>query len=92
MKTEERFKLLLGATSDTLAAVDKALAGQIEPERPTSLRLLRMGEAAKETNLSRCTIWRSVRDGRLRAVEIRKGSFRIPEAELIRFCGGVCHA
>lgn len=88
MQTEERFKLLLTATPDTLAAVDKALAGRLpEPERP-SLRLLRMGQAAAETNLSRTTIWRAIRDGRLRATEIRKGSCRISETELRRFVGG----
>ena len=86
MKTEERFAALLNATPDVLAAVDAALAGKPEPERP-NLRLYRMGEAAKETGLSRQTIWRAVREKRIRACEIRKGSFRIPEAELRRFVG-----
>ena len=69
-----------------MAAVDAALAGHPEPERP-SLRLYRMGEAASETGVSRCTLWRAIRESRLRAVEIRKGSLRIPEAELRRFVG-----
>ena len=87
MQTEERFKLLLTATPDQLAAVDAALAGKKEPERPASLRLYRMGDAATATKLSRCTLWRAIRDGRLKAVEIRKGSFRIPECELRKFVG-----
>jgi len=87
MQTEERFKLLLTAPPDTLAAVDAALAGKKpDTERP-SLRLLRMGEAASETGLSRCTLWRAIKDGRLRAVEVRRGSHRIPESELRRFVG-----
>ena len=89
MQTEERFKLLLTATPDTLAAVDAALAGKKpEEERPASLRLFRMGTAARETGLSRCTLWRAIKDGRLRAVEVRRGSHRIPEAELRRFVEG----
>ncbi len=58
-----------------------------ETERP-SLRLMRMGDAARETGLSRCTLWRAIQDGRLRAVEVRKGSRRVPEAELRRFVEG----
>ena len=88
MQTEERFKLLLTATPDTLNAVDRALAGkQPEPARP-SLRMYRMGESAKETGVSRTTLWRAIREGRLKAVEVRKGSFRIPETELRRFVEG----
>ena len=86
MDTNERLKMLLGATVEQLAAVDAALAGRPEPERPT-LRLYRMGQAATETGLSRTTLWRAIREGRLRAVEIREGSFRIPEGELRRFVG-----
>lgn len=89
MQTEERLKLLLSATPDTLAAIDAALGGK-KPvtERPASLRLLRMGQAASETGLSRCTLWRACKEGRLRAVEVRRGSHRIPESELRRFVEG----
>ena len=86
MQIEERFTLLLTATPEQLAAVDAALAGRPEIERP-SLRLYRMGEAAKETGISRTTLWRAIREKRLRAVEIREGSFRIPEDALRRFVG-----
>jgi excisionase family DNA binding protein len=88
MQTEERFKALFNATPAQLAAVDAALAGRQESERPSSLRLFRMGQAAKETTLSRCTIWRAIREGRLKAIEVRKGSLRIPEDELRRFVEG----
>ena len=88
MSNEDRIKALFNATPEQLAAFDAALAGkEPETERP-SLRLLRMGEAARETGLSRCTLWRAIKDGRLRAVEVRKGSHRIPEAELRRFVEG----
>jgi len=89
MQTEERFKLLLTATPGTLAAVDAVLVGKkSETEQPASLRLLKMGEAARETGLSRCTLWRSVKSGKLKPVEIRKGSYRISETELQRFVEG----
>ena len=82
MHTEERFKLLLSATPERLAAVDAALAGHPETERPATLRLLRPGEAAKATGVSRTTIWRMHREGMLRGVELRRGSIRFAEAEL----------
>ena len=88
MTTETRLKALLAATPDQLAAVDAALAGKIQQSEKPGLRLFRMTEAAEATGLSRCTLWRAIQDGRLRAVEIRKGSRRIPEAELVRFAGG----
>jgi excisionase family DNA binding protein len=86
MQTNERLKMLLDATPEQLAAVDVALAGKTEPDRP-SLRLYRIGEAARETGLSRQSIWRCVKEGRLSCVEIRKGHRRIPEDALRRFVG-----
>ena len=71
-----------------LDRVAAALAGKTDPEPPTSMRLMRMVEAAAETGLSRCTLWRAIKDGRIRVVEIRRGSHRIPLSELQRFCGG----
>ena len=69
-----------------LDAVSAVLAGKPEPEPPASIRLMRMGEVAVETGLSRCTIWRAIKEGRIKAVEIRKGSLRVPLSEMQRFC------
>ena len=87
MNTDERFKLLLSATPAQQAAVDAVLVEQPESKRPVSFRLYRMGEAAELTGLSRTTLWRAIKEGRLSAVEIRKGSNRIHETELMRFVG-----
>ena len=88
MQTDERFKLLLNATPEQLAAVDMALAGKSEADRPPSLKSYRPGEAAKAVNLSRATLWRLTREGKLAAFEVRKGSHRYAEAELRRFVEG----
>ncbi len=40
-------------------------------------QLLRVGEAARELNVSRWTIYRWVDEGRLKATKIGKGSLRI---------------
>jgi excisionase family DNA binding protein len=57
-------------------------------QAPTTLRLYRIGQAAKALGLSRCTVWRCVKEGRIGTVEIRRGAMRIPEAELQRFVAG----
>ena len=86
MDTNDRFKKLLEANPEQLAAVDAALTGSATP-RP-SFRLYRIADAARLTGISRVTIWRSLREGRLKAVTIREGSRRIPETELLRFVEG----
>lgn len=72
-------------TEDRAALLLELKAG---PTAPLSLRLLRMKNAAAETGLSRSTLWRAIREGRLQAIEVRAGSWRIPEAELQRFVSG----
>ncbi len=72
-----------------LRAVESALSGNPAPaERPASLRLFNMGEACKVLGTSRATLWRMIRDGRCRTVEVRRNSHRVPESELQRIVGG----
>lgn len=86
MNTDRRIRLLLSATDEQLAVIDGALTGQTEQEQQ-SYRLFTFVEAASAMGVSRQTVWRAIRDGRLRKVRIGEGSFRIPEAELRRFAG-----
>ena len=71
-----------------LKVVAGILSGNQLSEKRPSLRLFKMGEAARETGLSRQTLWRAIEEGKLNTVEIRKGARRIHEDELIRFVGG----
>jgi len=86
MQAEERFKRLLAATPDKLAAVDAVLEDRADtPKR--SIRVYRLGEAARAIGISRLTLWRALREKRVIAVELRRGSYRISEEELRRFVG-----
>lgn len=88
MQTDERFKRILEATPQQLAAIDAALAGQTKTEEPASLRLYRMCEAAEVTGRSRCTLWRAIKAGRIRTVQLREGGAHlIPEVELRKLAG-----
>ncbi len=86
MNNEQRIVAMLNAAPDTLALIDDALTGRTSaPERP--LRLFTFTDAARALRVSRCTLWRAVRDGKLHAIEIRPGTRRIPEAALRLFAG-----
>ena len=53
--------------------------------------LIKIGEAAKYLGVSRPTLWRMTRDGLLKQVEVRPGSFRIRRQDLEKFAAsGVC--
>ena len=52
-----------------------------------SLKIYRMGEAARAVGLSRVTLWRAAREGRLRRIEVRRGFFCVSTEELRRFAG-----
>ena len=90
MSKSELITLLAQVPDNDAARLDRvaaALDNNNEPARPGSLRLYRMRDAVKETGLSRVTLWRAIKEGRIRSVEIRRGSHRIPEAELRRLVG-----
>jgi hypothetical protein len=80
---------VLAAPPERRPAILRAAAHGDNDTGPTSLRMLRVCVAVRESGLSRQTIWRCVRVGRLHAVEVRKGSFRIPEDSLRSMARGV---
>lgn len=88
MTIEQRLSAILSAPPATLKLIDAVLSGDATSEAPRSLRLLSMGDACRALGVSRPTLWRLLREGRLSAVEVRKGSRRVPESELARFVEG----
>ena len=87
MTTEKRMTLLLAATPAVLKRIDRILAG--EPTEgttdPGDRRLLSIAQAARALNVSRTTVWRLLRAGRLPTVELRPGSRRVPSAAVTAF-------
>jgi putative resolvase len=51
-------------------------------------RLLRVKEAALLLNVSRKTVWKWIRDGRLKGVRLPSGRYRVPEGEVVRILQG----
>jgi excisionase family DNA binding protein len=86
MTTEQRLSAILAANPGVLRRIDSILAGEIEGA--TDRRLLSIQQAADALGVSRTTVWRLLRDGRLPCVELRPGSRRIPSAAITAFVKG----
>jgi len=69
-----------------LDAVGAAINGGTK-SAPVSVKLWKMGDACREIGFSRVTLWRLIQEKRIGTVEVRKGSLRIPDAEIRRFVG-----
>jgi len=84
MNTNERLLKLLQATSEQQAAIDRVLAGELPSAtaRPVGPLLLGMSKAAGLLGVSRATLWRMIRAGKLARVEVLAGSFRVRRADI----------
>lgn len=86
----ERLLRFLQATQEQQQAIDRILAGESELPRaePKGPLLVGMGAGAKLLGVSRATLWRMIRVGRLAKVEVLKGSFRLRRADLEALAAG----
>lgn len=71
-----------------IAKIAAVIHGDTGINSALSCKLLQMGEAADRLSVSRVTLWRLVKAGRLSTVDIGRGSKRIPETDIIRFAQG----
>ena len=87
MNKEQLMGRLLTATPSELKKIEAVFTGEGLTE-PTDRRLLTIAQTARALNVSRATIWRLLRDGRLPFVELRKGSRRIPSEAITALVKG----
>lgn len=80
----------LAASPDRIAGAMRILTGEVLPttgdDRPL---LLTVSEAARRLNLSRNTVRRVIKEGRLRKVEIYAGSYRLRRLDVEALAAGV---
>ncbi|MCX7825838.1 MAG: helix-turn-helix domain-containing protein [Verrucomicrobiae bacterium] len=91
MSAEERLLKFLRATPEQQEAIEQVLDGKWPVRRQCECNgplLLGMGAAAKFLGVSRPTLWRMLKAGRLQKVEILPGSFRVKRADLERLVAG----
>lgn len=87
MSKEELIGKLLTASPAELNRVAAVFTGE-NPTDPGDRRLYNIQQAATALNVSRTTVWRLLRDGRLPCVEIRPGSRRIPSQAITQLVKG----
>jgi excisionase family DNA binding protein len=87
MNKELLMARLLTATPSELKKIEAVFAGET-PTEPGDRRLLSIQQAADALGISRTSVWRLLRDGRLPFIELRKGSRRIPSEAITAFVKG----
>ena len=83
-----RLMKILKATPEQQVLIDRVLAGEKPFPRHHAMDgplLLNMGAAAKYLGVSRGTLWKMVRSGRLKPIELMPGSFRICRRDIEKF-------
>ncbi|HWA09435.1 MAG TPA: helix-turn-helix domain-containing protein [Opitutaceae bacterium] len=86
----DRLMKFLQADPEKQAQIDQILEGKVtvRSETSTGPLLFGMTAAARFLGVSRATLWRILRSGRLKKLEILPGSFRVRRADLEAFAGG----
>lgn len=82
MDTNERLLKLLTASPEQQAEIDRILEDKPKPEIFIGPLLMNMSEAAELLHCSRATIWRCIRAGRLKKVELFTNSYRLRRADV----------
>jgi len=84
VSTDERLRKMLEASPQQLEVVDRVLHGWF-PQQSQCFEgplLMGMSAAAKLLGVSRPTLWRMVKAGRLEKVEVLPRSFRLRRADV----------
>lgn len=88
ISTDDIIRAVFTATDEAKAQALKILEGKVPAEPVGDPVLLRMGEAAELLNVSRATLWRMIRAGRLQKVELYANSYRLRRADVIALVNG----
>ena len=88
MSREQLMVKLLTASPEMLARVEAIMEGKQSETTYADRRLLTLGQAAQVLSVSRMTVYRMARDGRLPVVETRAGRHRVPSHALTALLKG----
>ena len=94
VSNDDLIRAVFTATDEAKQKALEILEGKVPVEPVGDPVLLRMGEAAELLNVSRATLWRIIRAGRLEKVELYPGSFRLRRSDVLSLVAGkaVSHA
>ena len=80
---------LLTATPERREAALRLLRGESTAAADDRPLLYSVTEAAERLNLSRASVWRAIRAGRLKKVEVFPGCLRLRRVDVEALAGGV---
>ena len=86
----DRLMRFLQATPEQSECIDEILDGRMPsaPKAASGPLLMGMGAGAKFLGVSRPTLWRMIKAGKLTKVEVLAGSFRLRRADLELLAAG----
>ena len=92
MTSNERILKICAASPALLAKIDAVLAGDetLVPKVDPDIRTCTITEAARRFNISRPTLYRMIRSGRVRTMKLN-GISRVLVQSLVDCANGSCH-
>jgi excisionase family DNA binding protein len=87
-KNDDLIRAVFSAPEERKSRALLILQGEDIPLHIDEPLLISMGEATKILGVSRATLWRMVRAGRLAKVEIYCGAYRLRRADVIALANG----
>ena len=91
VNNDDLIRAVFTATDEAKASALAILEGRdASPSRPldNGPLLLSMGEAAALLHVSRATLWRTIKAGRLPKVELYPGAFRLRRSDILAIVNG----
>jgi excisionase family DNA binding protein len=83
VSNDKLFQAVFTATDEAKERALAILEGKEPPSANDDIALLRMGEAAQMLRVSRATLWRVIKAGRLEKVELYPGAFRLRRSDIL---------
>ena len=87
-KNDDVIRALFSATDEAKSKALRILQGEELSSADSGPLLLTMGEAAVLLHVSRATLWRTIKAGRLQKVELYPGAFRLRRADVVALANG----
>ena len=90
LSNDRLIQAVFTATDDAKESALEILEGRAisSSESLSDPLLLQMGDAAKLLNISRATLWRMIRAGRLNKIEIYPNAYRLRRSDILDLVAG----
>jgi len=83
VSNDKLFQAVFTATDDAKERALEILEGKESPSENDGPLLLSMGATCELMGLSRSSLWRLIKSGRLEKIELHPGSYRIRRADIL---------